>query len=69
MFYRLVLIFFFILLTSCSKEKPLYEPRAKNDGYKVYQEAHIAFESGDFFYAQKKFSAGEIPSNPPKTRL
>ena len=53
MIYRLFLIFFLFLFTSCSKEKPLYEPKSLNDGYEVYQEAYKAFENGDFFYAQK----------------
>ncbi len=60
MYYRLVFIIFLILSVSCSKEKPLYEPRTKNNGFKVYQEAHEAFENGDFFYAQKKFSEAEL---------
>ena len=60
MFYRLIFIFFLIFLTSCSKEKPLYEPREINDGYKIYQEAYRAFETGDLFYAQKKFSEAEL---------
>ena len=60
MIYRLFLIFFLFLFTSCSKEKPLYEPKSLNDGYEVYQEAYKAFENGDFFYAQKKFSEAEL---------
>ena len=53
MIYRFIFLSFLILSTSCSKEKPLYEPKALNDGYKVYQEAYEAFENSDFFYAQK----------------
>ena len=60
MIYRLFLIFFLFLFTSCSKEKPLYEPKSLNDGYEVYQEAYKAFDNGDFFYAQKKFSEAEL---------
>jgi len=60
MFNRFFLIFFLIFLSSCSKDKPLYEPRKLNDGYKVYQEGYEAFERGDFFYAQKKFSEAEL---------
>tara|TARA_B100001559_G_scaffold296223_1_gene279193 strand:- start:295 stop:1113 length:819 start_codon:yes stop_codon:yes gene_type:complete len=60
MFYRLIFISFLIFLTSCSKEKPLYEPREVNDGYKIYQEAYKSFENGDLFYAQKKFSEAEL---------
>ena len=60
MFNRFFLILFLIFLSSCSKEKPLYEPRELNSGYKVYQEGYEAFERGDFFYAQKKFSEAEL---------
>ena len=60
MIYRIFLISFFILLLSCSKDKPLYEPKELNDGYKVYQEGYEAFEDGDLFYAQKKFSEAEL---------
>ena len=60
MIYRFILFSFLILITSCSKEKPLYEPKGLNDGFKVYEEAYEAFENGDFFYAQKKFSEAEL---------
>ena len=60
MFNRFFLILILIFLSSCSKEKPLYEPRELNSGYKVYQEGYEAFERGDFFYAQKKFSEAEL---------
>ena len=60
MFNRFFLILFLIFLSSCSKEKTLYEPRELNSGYKVYQEGYEAFERGDFFYAQKKFSEAEL---------
>ena len=60
MLNRLFLIFFLIFSTSCSKDKPLYEPREVGDGYKIYIEAHKAFERGDLFFAQKKFSEAEL---------
>ena len=60
MIFRLFLITLFILIASCSKDQPLYEPKELNDGYKVYQEGYEAFENGDFFYAQKKFSEAEL---------
>ena len=60
MFNRIILIFLFVIIASCSKEKPLYEPKVKNDGFSVYKDAHSAFERGDFFYAQKKFTEAEL---------
>ena len=60
MFYRIILIFLFVIIASCSKEKPLYEPKVKNDGFSVYKDAYSAFEEGDFFYAQKKFTEAEL---------
>ena len=60
MFYRIILVICLAVISSCSKDQELYEPKIKNTGYKVYQEAHEAFEKGDLFYAQKKFSEAEI---------
>ena len=62
MLLRIVLIFlstFFLL--SCSKDKELeYEALNEVDPYQVYQEGFIAFEKGDYFYANKKFSEAEL---------
>ena len=69
MFNRFFLILFLIFLSSCSKEKPLYEPRELNNGYKVYQEGYEAFERGDFFYAQKNPTQLRAGSNNKKTKL
>ena len=60
MFIRIILVIFSTFLISCSKEAPIYEPSPKVDPYKVYEEAYEAFERGDFFYAQKKFSEAEL---------
>ena len=49
-----------ILLVSCSKEKPEYQLRPKEDPYKVYKEAYEAFEKGDYFFAKKKFLEVEL---------
>ncbi len=49
-----------ILLISCSKEKPDYQLKPKEDPYKIYKEAYEAFEKGDYFFAQKKFSEVEL---------
>tara|TARA_B100000963_G_scaffold232516_1_gene203064 strand:- start:5354 stop:6172 length:819 start_codon:yes stop_codon:yes gene_type:complete len=60
MFSRLIFALSFIIFLSCSKDKPLYEPKAKNNGYEIYKEAFQAFENGDLFYAQKKFTEAEL---------
>ena len=60
MFTRVFLIIFFILSLSCSKENVVYDPKTKIDPYKVYQEALVGFEKGDYFFAQKKFLEAEL---------
>ncbi len=58
--------FFFIFaiiltLQNCSKkEEVLYEPNKNIDAYKIYEEGYEAFEKGDYFYAEKKFSEAEL---------
>ena len=59
------LIFIFILtfsLLSCSQNKDIeYEiNKDKVDPYKLYEEGLDAFEEGDYFYAEKKFSEAEL---------
>jgi len=57
----LITLLLAISLTSCSKKgKPEYNLNSQIDPYKVYQEAIIAFEKGDYFFAEKKFSEAEI---------
>jgi len=51
---------------SCSKEKAVYELELSQDPYKIYQDAYKAFEIGDFFYAQKKFSEAELSFEIPE---
>ena len=59
-----ILLIFFIILLSCSKEEAKYEPKPRSDPYKLYEDAYQAFEKGDYFYAQKKFSEAEPPLIP-----
>ena len=59
------LIFIFVLtfsLLSCSQNKDIeYEiNKDKVDPYKLYEEALDAFDKGDYFYAEKKFSEAEL---------
>ena len=60
MILRFILVIFFILFASCSKDELGYELRPKVDPYLVYEEAYKAFEEGDYFYAQKKFFEAEL---------
>ena len=59
------LIFIFILtfsLLSCSQNKDIeYEiNKDKVDTYKLYEEGLDAFDKGDYFYAEKKFTEAEL---------
>ena len=60
MFFRLLKVSIIILLMlSCSKNEPIYQPSKKNDPYVIYNEAYSAFENNDFFFANKKFLEAE----------
>ena len=66
MVYRIISILAVILfLSSCSKEKIIYEPTKELDPFEIYGEAYDAFEKNDFFYASKKFSEAELNFNQP----
>ena len=61
MISRLLIILFLIFpLTSCSKDKIIYEPSTKVDPYLLYKEGMESFKKNDYFYANKKFSEAEI---------
>ena len=61
MLQRIFLIFVLVLsLNSCSKKDIEYEPKDKVNPYKLYQEGFEAFEKGDYFYAEKKFTEAEL---------
>ena len=63
-FKHILFLTFIFLLSSCSnKDKPLYEPSAKVEGYTVYKEGMDAFEKNDFFFASKKFDQAELNFN------
>ena len=57
---RLILIFLTLVLISCSKNEVVYQPKPKADPYKTYEEGYIAFENGDYFFAQKKLLESEL---------
>ena len=56
-FLILILVF---SLNSCSKKDVEYEPKDKANPYILYQEGFELFESGDYFYAEKKFTEAEL---------
>ncbi len=62
MYQKLTLILVLVLcLFSCSKNKDLkYNPKDQADPYILYQEGLKAFEKGDYFFAEKKFSEAEL---------
>ncbi|MBD1172328.1 outer membrane protein assembly factor BamD [Pelagibacterales bacterium SAG-MED05] len=61
MLKKIFLIFILVLsLNSCSKKDVAYEPKDRVNPYKLYQEGFEAFEKGDYFYADKKFTEAEL---------
>ena len=60
MLQKLSFIFLVLFLISCSKNEVEYEVKNKIDPFMVYQEGYLAFEKGDYFYANKKFSEAEL---------
>ncbi len=63
---RLVWLLILILFVSCSKDEVAYEPSLKIDPYESYKEGFKAFEDGQFFVANKKFSEAEINFDKPE---
>jgi outer membrane protein assembly factor BamD len=55
-----IIIFLSLILLSCAKENKGYETQPQVNPYEVYKDGFKAFDSGDFFYAQKKFSEAEL---------
>ena len=57
-----IIILFLIALSSCSKnqEEIIYQPLEKTNPYELYKEGLTAFESNDYFFANKKFSEAEL---------
>lgn len=57
--FILISIIFFSLL-SCSKNEIQYKPQDNVDPYTLFEEGYRAFEKGDYFFANKKFSEAEL---------
>ena len=57
-----IIIFYFIIFSACSKnqEEIIYQPLEKTNPYELYKEGLAAFETNDFFFANKKFSEAEL---------
>ena len=61
MYHKLIFaILIFFITTGCSKKELGYVPKDQINPYKVYEEGWEAFEKGDYFYAEKKFSEAEL---------
>ncbi len=61
MLCRIILIISLIFFSnSCSKKEVDVLNIEKTDPYKLYDEGFEAFEQGDYFYAEKKFSEAEL---------
>ena len=62
MLFRIILISALaISLYSCSKkDEIIYEPQKKISPYKLYEEAMVAFNENNFFFASKKFNEAEL---------
>ena len=66
MFSRIISILgIIIFLSSCAKEKIIYEQSKKVDPFLLYNEAYESFDKNDFFYASKKFSEAELNFQEP----
>jgi outer membrane protein assembly factor BamD len=64
-YIKIIIAFFFLVLTSCSSNKEVSENLIENDDLeiemiKTYKDALDALESGDAFFASKKFNEVEI---------
>ncbi len=57
---KILYLLFSLFLLSCSKKEVTYEPTPRLDPYQVYKDAYTAFEKGDYFFAEKKFSEAEL---------
>ena len=57
---KILILLITLLLLSCTNKDVVYEPTTRTDPYKIYDEAYNAFEKGDYFFAEKKFSEAEL---------
>ena len=66
MVLRLIFIFFFVFLNSCSKDKKdIYVPSEISNPYNLYNEGLEAFKNNNFFFANKKFTEAELNFDNP----
>ena len=59
MFHKLFYLLLLVMLNfGCSKEDPPINKPAKHEkSFEIYKEAVDSLESGDYFYASKKFAS------------
>ena len=61
MYHKLIfVILIFFITANCAKQESAYEIKNNADQYKLYEEGFNAFNKGDYFYAEKKFSEAEL---------
>ena len=61
MYQKLILVILLIFSSfSCSKDETIVYDNENKDPFALYQDAYEAFEVGDYFYANKKFSEAEL---------
>tara|TARA_B100001564_G_scaffold342966_1_gene339087 strand:+ start:2985 stop:3806 length:822 start_codon:yes stop_codon:yes gene_type:complete len=61
MYHRFIYVLLISLtITNCAKKELEYETKSKSDPYVLYKEGFEAFEEGDYFFANKKFSEAEL---------
>ena len=66
MLQRVLIIFcLFFAFSSCSKKEEVYTPTSIKDPFTLYQEGLDAFESFNYFLANKKFSEAELNFDNP----
>ncbi len=61
MYQKLIFALLILFITnSCSKKDAEYVPKPRLDPYALYNEGYEAFEKGNYFFANKKFSEAEL---------
>jgi len=61
MYHKLIfVILIFFITNNCAKKESIDELKNQADPYKLYEEGFDAFNKGDYFYAEKKFSEAEL---------
>ena len=59
-FKFLIIIIISVFIISCSKEPETIEVPPASKAYEIYNEAVLAMNKADYFYASNKFSEAEL---------